>query len=78
MLSSASIFSHTNEIESSSLELFGSSHELSISYSYYIYILSCSNLNRVKPSDGKAVVKLLGSYDPKNVKVIEDPYYVSI
>ena len=33
------------------------------------------NLNKVKPSDATSVVQLLGDFDPKGIKVIEDPYY---
>merc|ERR1711862_999191 len=33
------------------------------------------NLNRVRPSDARGVVRLLGDYDPEGVKIIEDPYY---
>ncbi len=29
------------------------------------------------PSNATAKVELLGSYDPKKCRIIEDPYYVS-
>eukprot|EP01121_Diplochlamys_sp_Union-15-3_P018269 TRINITY_DN6623_c0_g1_i1.p1 TRINITY_DN6623_c0_g1~~TRINITY_DN6623_c0_g1_i1.p1 ORF type:complete len:164 (-),score=24.71 TRINITY_DN6623_c0_g1_i1:15-506(-) len=34
-----------------------------------------ADLMRLKPSNGTAVVKLLGSYDPKGASEIDDPYY---
>jgi len=36
------------------------------------------NLKRKKPSDAKAAVDFLGSFDPKGEKIIHDPYYGSI
>jgi len=30
----------------------------------------------VKPKGSKARIELLGDYDPQNIKIIEDPYYV--
>ncbi|XP_077978414.1 low molecular weight phosphotyrosine protein phosphatase-like isoform X1 [Glandiceps talaboti] len=33
------------------------------------------NINAVKPKDSTAKVMLLGSYDPKGHKIIQDPYY---
>ncbi|KAJ1558476.1 hypothetical protein HK405_013590 [Cladochytrium tenue] len=34
-----------------------------------------SNVNRMKPKGCKAVVRLLGDYDPEGDRIIEDPYY---
>jgi len=34
-----------------------------------------SNLKRVQPSDSKAKIELLGSYDPEGDTIIRDPYY---
>ena len=39
--------------------------------------LSYRNIKRVAPANGKAKISLLGDYDPKGVKIIDDPYYVS-
>jgi low molecular weight phosphotyrosine protein phosphatase len=35
------------------------------------------NINRVKPKDSTAIIKLLGSFDPLQVNngIVEDPYY---
>ena len=49
----------------------------------YMYLLtlfinfSYRNIKRVAPANGKAKISLLGDYDPKGVKIIDDPYYVS-
>jgi low molecular weight phosphotyrosine protein phosphatase len=32
-------------------------------------------LKKIKPKNSKAIVKLLGSYDPQGELIIEDPYY---
>ena len=42
----------------------------------FIY-MSYRNIKRVAPANGKAKMGLLGDYDPKGVKIIDDPYYVS-
>ena len=36
-----------------------------------------SDINAVKPRGSKAVVELLGKYDPQKQTIIEDPYYES-
>ena len=36
-----------------------------------------SDINNLKPKGSKAVVELLGKYDPKGQTIIEDPYYES-
>jgi len=33
------------------------------------------NLDRVRPKDGRAVIQLLGEFDPEGVRIVEDPYY---
>ena len=33
-------------------------------------------LQKLKPSDTTAEIKLLGEYDPEKQLIIEDPYYV--
>jgi low molecular weight phosphotyrosine protein phosphatase len=33
------------------------------------------NLNRIKPKGSSATVKLLGSFDPNGMLIVEDPYY---
>ena len=33
------------------------------------------DINDVKPKNSKAVVELLGKYDPQKQTIIEDPYY---
>lgn len=35
-----------------------------------------SELERKKPTGAKAKIELLGQYDPKDEKIIRDPYYV--
>jgi len=37
-----------------------------------------SNLKRKKPSDSKAVIDYLGSFDPQQRKIIQDPYRGSV
>ena len=45
---------------------------------YLLYMnFSYRNIKRVAPANGKAKISLLGDYDPKGVKIIDDPYYVS-
>ena len=34
-----------------------------------------SDINEYKPKGSKALVELLGKYDPKGQTIIEDPYY---
>lgn len=34
-----------------------------------------SNLMAIRPKGSKAVVKLLGEYDPEGERIIVDPYY---
>lgn len=34
-----------------------------------------SDLDELKPSDGKAKLLLLGEFDPKGERIIRDPYY---
>lgn len=46
----------------------------------YIFGMDDNNIadiNELKPSGSKAVVELLGKYDPKGQTIIEDPYYES-
>lgn len=33
-------------------------------------------LNKLKPQGSKAIIELLGKYDPKGETIIRDPYYV--
>lgn len=47
----------------------------------YVLCMDESNLqdlNREKPKNATAHVALLGSFDPKGAKIIEDPYYGGI
>lgn len=34
-----------------------------------------ANINRVKPANSTATIKMLGQYDPQKVLEVEDPYY---
>lgn len=43
--------------------IFGKDHE------------NIKELNKLKPKDGTAEIKMLGEYDPKKELIIEDPYY---
>lgn len=45
---------------------------------HYIFGMDDNNISdieRKKPKDSQAIIKLLGSYDPENILEIEDPYY---
>jgi low molecular weight phosphotyrosine protein phosphatase len=34
-----------------------------------------NDINDLKPTNSKAIVELLGKYDPQNDTIIRDPYY---
>ena len=56
------------------------SWNITVDYMYlltYFMNFSYRNIKRVAPANGKAKISLLGDYDPKGVKIIDDPYYVS-
>ncbi|PVU88289.1 hypothetical protein BB561_005930 [Smittium simulii] len=47
---------------------------------HFDYILgmdesNISNLMKIKPKNSKAIIKLLGDFDPKGDRIIQDPYY---
>jgi len=47
----------------------------------YIFCMdeeNLSRLNAIKPKGSSAVVKLLGSYDPEGMLIVQDPYYDSL
>ncbi|CAG8484559.1 9432_t:CDS:2 [Funneliformis mosseae] len=47
----------------------------------YILCMDNSNLTslqRTKPKDSKATIKLFGEYDPQGERLIQDPYYGGI
>ena len=52
-------------------------------FNYFDFILGMDDenifhLERMKPVDCKAKIRLLGDFDPQGEKIIRDPYYVSI